>query len=536
MAGMRIGGMATGLDTDTLVKQMMQPYNMKVDKQKQDKQVIQWKQDIYRELINDTRGLKNSYMDNIKPNDNLLMQKNYSGYDISSSVGSSSATATAGVGAVEGNYIVNVTELAKGAKVSGIALVGKTTSSKLSELTPNLLDGNKITFAVNGEAAIDITVDGAASMTIQQFTDKVDSETNGTVIARFSELTQSFSFETKGQGELATLDISGSEDLMQALKIDGGIPAILEDPLDPTSGIITLAKKLGRYANLTVVPPGGDIDNPISVDNKATNNFTIDGINYALKGIGETTLSVTVNTDKTYDKIMGFITKYNELIDKVKEKVEQKKQYSFKPLTEDQKKEMEPEEIKIWEDKAKEGLIKGDSNLNSMLSSMRSAFFDSVEGVSITLKDLGFTTSKDYTQRGKIVVDESLTADQAKKKFSDALKSNGPGVADLFSKSGENDNEKGIFQKLNAIVEDYTNPFGEKGILLKKAGIKGNTTEFKNLLSEQMKQKDKFISELTKKLAVRENSFYTRFARLEVAMNKLNSQSSWLTQQFSQGQ
>jgi flagellar hook-associated protein 2 len=524
MAGIRIGGLATGLDTDTIVKQMMQPYNMKVDKQKQDKQVLQWKQDIYRDLISDIRGLKNSYMDNIKPNDNLLMQKNYSAYDILSTV-ATAATATAGVGAVEGNYTVNVTELAKGAKISGTALVGKTTSTKLSELTPAVVDGNKITFTVDGGAAIDITVDDADSMTIQQFTDKVNSETNGTVIARFSELTQSFSFETKGQGELATLDISGSEELMQALNIDGGVPAV--------AGTITLGQEIGNYAHLTITPPGGAAT---PVDTKATNDFTIDGINYSLKGIGETTLSVTANTDKTYDKIMGFVTKYNELIDKVKEKVEQKKQYNFKPLTDDQKKEMEPEEIKIWEDKAKEGLIKGDSSLNSMLSSMRRAFFDSVDGVSITLRDLGFTTSSDYTQRGKIIIDESLTADEAKMKFSDALKNNGTGVADLFSKSSEIDEEKGIFQKLNDIVENFTSPFGEKGILLKKAGIKGNTTEFHNLLSEQMIQKDKFISELTKKLAAKETSFYTRFARLEVAMNKLNSQSSWLTQQFSQGQ
>jgi flagellar hook-associated protein 2 len=526
MAGIRIGGMATGLDTDTIVKQMMQPYNMKVDKLKQDKQVMQWKQDIYRDVINDIRGLKNTYMDNIKPNDNLLMQKNYSAYDITSTV-ATAATATAGVGAVEGNYTVNVTELAKGAKISGTALVGKTTSTKLSELTAADLDGKKITFSVDGGAAIDITVADAASMTIQQFTDKVNSETNGTVIARFSELTQSFSFETKGQGELATLDISGSGELMEALKINDGQPAV---------GIITLGKEIGNYAHLTVVPPGGDPLSPVPVNNKATNDFTIDGINYSLKGIGETTLSVTANTDKTYDKIMGFVTKYNELIDKVKEKVEQKKQYSFDPLTDDQKSEMEPEEIKIWEDKAKEGLIRGDNSLNSMLSSMRSAFFDSVDGVSITLKDLGFTTSSDYTQRGKIIIDESLTADQAKKKFSDALKSNGPGVADLFSKSGETDSEKGIFQRLNDIVENLTSPFGKKGILLKKAGIKGNTTEFKNFLSEQMIQKDKFISELTRKLADKETSFYTRFARLEVAMNKLNSQSSWLTQQFSSGQ
>ena len=522
MAGIRIGGLASGIDTDTMVKQMMQPFIMKVDKQKQDKQVLQWKQDIYRDIITDIRGLKSSYLDNIKPNDNLLMQKNYSAYDIKST-DEKYATATAGVGAVEGNYIVNVEWLAEGTKIKSTTDldVAITNSTKLSELSPAVVDGNKITLTVNGGTPINITVDTAASLTVLQFTDKINSETNGAVVARFSELTHRFTFETNNKGTSTDLVVSGDLALMQALKIDGAV------------------KTPGKNVKLNITPPGG-VATP--VDAKQTNDFTIDGINYSLKGIGTTTLSVTANTDKTYDKIMGFITKYNELIDKIKGKVEQKKQYSFNPLTEDQK---EPEDIKIWEDKAKEGLIKGDSSLNSMLSSMRNAFFDDVYidsssepkvKVSISLKDLGFTTSKDYTQRGKIVIDESLTADEAKKKFSEALKSNGAEVADLFSKSSDSNDEKGIFQRLNSIVENYTNPFGEKGILLKKAGIKGNTTEFKNLLSEQMIQKDKFISELTKKLAAKETNFYAKFARLEKAMNQLNSQSSWLTQQFSGGQ
>ena len=521
MAGIRIGGLASGIDTDTMVKQMMQPYLMKVDKQKQDKQVLQWKQDIYRDIITDIRGLKNSYFDNIKPNDNLLMKKNYSGYDISSTE-ATVATATAGVGAMEGNYIVKVTELAKGARISGGVLVGKNNSTKLSDLNPPISGDINFKIEVNGTPQT-ITLADAGNKTISDFISAINTQTNGEVNARFSDLTETFSIETKKTGVNSSVKIlsSGTNgDIVTAFSI-----AAMD---------IDVLKK-GNNVNLTILPPGGTPP-PVIVTTKEANDFIIDGISYSIKGNGETTLSATANTDKTYDKIMGFITKYNELIDKVKGKVEQKKQYSYNPLTEDQKKDMEPEDIKAWEDKAKEGLIKGDSSLNSMLSSMRSAFFDSVDGVSISLKDLGFTTSSDYTQRGKIVIDESLTAEEAKKKFSNALKSNGPGVADLFSKSGTTYGEKGIFQRLNDTVEAYTNPFGEKGILLKKAGIKGNTTEFKNLLSEQMIQKDKFISELTKKLAAKETSYYAKFSRLEVAMNKLNSQSSWLTQQFSNGQ
>ncbi|MBU3142343.1 flagellar filament capping protein FliD [Clostridium sp. CF012] len=505
MSKIRFTGMATGLDTDALIKQMMQPYRMRVDKQKQDKQVMQWKQDMYRDIITDIRGLKNSYLDSVKPDDNLLMQKNYTACEITST-DPTKTTATANVGAVSGNYTVNVTKLAAGAKSESTATLGDTVTNSTILSTLGVTAG---TLTVNGTV---IPVDN--SMTIQQFTNKINSSTNGTVIARFSELTHSFSFETKKQGTTATLEISDTAGLLTALNING-------------------AKKQGNNAVLSITPPGGVA---IAVTTKETNDFAIDGINYSLKAIGATTLSVTANTDKTYDKILGFITKYNELIDKVNGKIDARKNYSYTPLTDDQKTSMKPEEIKAWEDKAKEGLIKGDSSLSDMLTSMRRAFFEPVGVGAIGLKDLGFTTSKETTLRGKIIIDPTLTAEQAKNKFSEALKSNGTQVVDLLSKSSTDYKEKGIFQRLDDIVQDYTNPFGGKAILLKKAGIKGNTTESDNILSKQMKEKDKYISELNRKFEERETNYYTRFSKLEKAMTQLNSQSSWLTKQLGGGQ
>ncbi len=40
MSSLRITGLATGMDTDNTIKQLMKPYNMKVDKLKQDKQIV----------------------------------------------------------------------------------------------------------------------------------------------------------------------------------------------------------------------------------------------------------------------------------------------------------------------------------------------------------------------------------------------------------------------------------------------------------------------------------------------------------------
>ena len=36
---MRIPGLATGMDTDTMIQQMLKPYKMRIDKTSQDKQI-----------------------------------------------------------------------------------------------------------------------------------------------------------------------------------------------------------------------------------------------------------------------------------------------------------------------------------------------------------------------------------------------------------------------------------------------------------------------------------------------------------------
>ena len=217
------------------------------------------------------------------------------------------------------------------------------------------------------------------------------------------------------------------------------------------------------------------------------------------------------------------------------------------PLTEEQKADMKEEEIKIWEVKAKEGLIKNDPMLQNMMTSMRNAFYTGVEGAGITLSELGLSTSSDISMRGKIIIDET--------KLKGALSTRGEQIANIFmktstSKSSYNpdmnstdrslrNKEEGIFQRINDIFSDYTrttrNIAGKKGILIEKAGIKGDFTEFKNLLTDDMKFKDNAIKAMQKKMADRENRYYSQFAKLEVAMNKLNSQSSWLTQQLGTG-
>ncbi|MBW9154968.1 flagellar filament capping protein FliD [Clostridium tagluense] len=636
---MRITGMATGMDTEATVKQMMKPYTMKVDKMKQDRQVVAWRQELYRDILSDTTAIRDTYFNNAKLDTNMLSKNNYSGFDVtaaSSTVGESAgASATASVGAVAGNYKVLVVNLATAAKVEGnetkinvmesspnfdvakwqgkditfktggisttikigdsgtippvtdrksliadinkqldiTSLSGKITVSeapgggirfsslgidnitvdttggttvdevmskwtksgidkyttKLSDLGIIGNDNVTLNFNYNGapEGGKPITVSKDA--TISQLMDAIDKGTGGAVKLNFSELTGKFSLESSQIGSLATLKVT---------PVTGDVLTKLNLTAAAQDGI------KGTDAKVRITPPG-KLD--FTEVEKSSNTLSIDGVNYTLTKanaagdvVTNTNITVTGNSQKTYDKIKGFIDKYNELVEKVSEKTDEKKQYKYLPLTDEQRTAMKEDEIKQWETKAKVGLLKGDSNLDNMLTSMRRAFYDGVEGAGISLSEIGLSTSSDISQRGKIMVNET--------KLKAAIATKGEQVADLFTKQSTTyssynadatsdqrntrNAEQGVFQRINDIIQDYTKSTGKKGILVQKAGIKGDIS---SLLSKDIIKKDQKISEMIKNLAARENSYYLKFSKLETAMNKLNSQSNWLTQQLGGG-
>ncbi|MPN55629.1 hypothetical protein SDC9_203313 [bioreactor metagenome] len=101
-------------------------------------------------------------------------------------------------------------------------------------------------------------------------------------------------------------------------------------------------------------------------------------------------------------------------------------------------------------------------------------------------------------------------------------------------------NEEGIFNRLSDILEDnistYRDSNGKKGTLLEIAGIKGDFTEFKNTLTDQIEDKKTRINEMLERITDKEERYYKQFAQLETAMNNMNSQSSWLASQLGMSQ
>lgn len=70
----RIPGLATGMDTDSMVKQMLSGEQNKVDKAKQKQQSVKWQQEIYRAVIKDVKDLQDKYF-SVTSKDSIITSK-----------------------------------------------------------------------------------------------------------------------------------------------------------------------------------------------------------------------------------------------------------------------------------------------------------------------------------------------------------------------------------------------------------------------------------------------------------------------------
>lgn len=428
---------------------------------------------------------------------------------------------------------------------SSVKIDGATTSTELVDGTGELKDLknrviNPSTSTTLGDLGLtdttdsfDITFNGTTKKISVKSTDKlsdvinnISTATSGAVTASFSQLNGTFAIQSANTGASQSISIGKGTGT-------GGALAAL--------GITDGTNDTGTDATVTITPPGGT---PTTVT-KSTNNFTIDGISYNLTGVGDSTVTVaSTATDKVYDKIKTFIDKYNAIVDKIQTKLLEKKSSTYKPLTDAQKESMTDAQITAWETKGKVGLLRNDQNLQNMLSSLKSAFTNGVSGVGLTIgkygtSSIGLDTSTDYSKPAHIDITDAS-------KLKAAISTNGERILKMFTNvSTSTDkntkyNENGIFARIKNIFEEnvgFTNTTLNTAILTKYANKQDDFsmtgTSGTNTLPNQIYQKELLIKKLKETLSDREEAYYQKFSKLETAMNTLNSQQSFISQQFS---
>jgi len=152
---------------------------------------------------------------------------------------------------------------------------------------------------------------------------------------------------------------------------------------------------------------------------------------------------------------------------------------------------------------------------------MRSAIYQKVEGVGLTMSEIGITTTANWKDGGRLEINEDKLAAAIDNRYDD--------VVALFTKT-----DVGVSQRLNQVFNDAVGLTGEKGYLVRKAGAVNDGTQYKNQIQDKLNDYDKRLDSLLERWYRQEDQYYKMFARMETAMMRMQSQQNSLASLMAQ--
>lgn len=363
-------------------------------------------------------------------------------------------------------------------------------------------------FTVNGTKIEGITAD----TTVSELLTAINNNKDAGVTAIYLDSANKFvlSSNEKGEGRKITLGADPNDTADAANLIFGGVST------DGTDGEMSILYN-GVQTTITSSSNTFSID---GLDIRATNTFNTG----SATAEGGVSFTASADTEKVTETVKKFIEAYNAMIDEVRTQATTKPDSNYKPLTDDQKNEMNETSIKNWEDKAKEGILYNSSALKDLDNATQGIFSSMmINGVSYDdLEKIGISFSDDYTAGGKIVFDEE--------KFKTAMDSDPEKVSDLFTGT------HGIVNTIDSTLSTYATRYASKngnsyGVLIEEAGSeKLSLTLTNNSIYKELKDMQETITNLQSQLSTEQDRYISQFTQMERLINQMNSQSSYLSQ------
>lgn len=546
MSNLRLAGLASGMDTDAMVQSLMRVERMKVDRYEQNKQVSLWRQEQY----NNVNKIFANFILNTKKDIGLnqtnirgaISSVNYNRLDYIRKATSSNetvASVSSTSKAVNGSFDIEVKQLATS---------GSITSSDLKDfINDGGLKGG-MSFKINGQ---EITV-GEAGNNIEM------SDVAKAINAKKDE-TNVTAFYDEANGRLFMQStIMGAPQSGRSLNI-----VLAKTGSDSGNAFIDAVRKEGfqnRIGKDAIIEYNGT---PLTY---SSNQIEFNGLNIELKETGKTNIKVETNAQGIYDKIEKLINDYNELIDKVSSLLGEKRYSSYHPLSMEEKKGMHEDDVKLWEEKARSGLLNRDETINRALQSMRRYLYDDVaidNGSGLKhITQIGISTESYSrgTTGGKLQIDKEKLMDEIMKDPEAVMEllfrepKYGEGVLDgvtrLTSERGMSSDkiaakrsQSGIFNRIyDELIGGMQNIIDKSGsgadgdlyrsvksnILLDFVTNKSSISD----IDKDVQNMNKRIDDLNAMLLRKENAYYAKFANMEKMLHQMYSQSDWLAQQF----
>lgn len=256
------------------------------------------------------------------------------------------------------------------------------------------------------------------------------------------------------------------------------------------------------------------------------NTYNINGLSItalSATGAGDenaVTITTTTDTQGIYDKVKDFLTQYNALINEITSLYNADTAKGYEPLTDEEKDAMSDTEVEKWEEKIKSSLLRRDDSLDSIMNAMTTSMSKGFEVngknyylSSFGIKTLGYLNAPKNQQNAyHIDGDED-----------DATTSGGTDKL-MAAITSEPETVVSFMQQLAINLYDA---IGDK---MKATSLSSTYTVYndKEMASEYSDYTDT-IKKWEEKLQKQEDYYYNKFAAMETALSKLNSQTSSLS-------
>ncbi|MCL2839920.1 MAG: flagellar filament capping protein FliD [Defluviitaleaceae bacterium] len=542
---MRFTGLFSGMDTTSMVNQLMRAESMRMDRLNRRRQHLVWRQEDLRNTmthLNDWRA-RNTHanMGALMPPPGSPDPWSTTATAVTNITSGMAATTTHGFSVTSNNNAnigtidVTVVQTANRDVVRGTQFYREGLTGSPPPFTVRTNETinafferyNPIAAGPTGSSSVmingtNITIN--ADDTIAEFMDRVNRSDAG-VRMSFNNIAGQFQLESTSMGVDATVDVGAGDAL-------GFMAHIGLANIDSSAGTVAGSGDFtSRARDAEVVIDGVTI-------NRSSNTFEVEGLTFTIgqAAVGQTfQVDTQRNLDTAMETIRNFVEQYNELVRHLNTlhttaRPRSGQRTFFEPLTDEQRREMSEREIEQWEAQARTGMLHRDNDLRSLQAEMRRWMNEGVrlaDGTTLSLHQIGITTgagSGSDRLIGMLQVDES--------RLRNALETNAAGVQEMFTRIPDGptttNSERnaqmpniGIAHRLNHIIENAT---GSTGSLRGRAGMEGGVDATNNRMSQHIQQYDSRIAQMQQWLQRRESHFFAMFARMEQAMAQSQSQ------------
>ena len=517
----RITGMNSGLDTESIISELVSAQSTKKNSLVKAQTKLSWKMDTWKTLNSKVYGLYTSTISDMRFSSAYAKKKTTVSND-------SVASVLASADATDGVQTLKVKSLAKSGYLTGAELSGVKSDSTLADVAGLGADDSiNLKVKLGDGTEKDISLSGSSKIS-----DVVSKLKEAGVNASFDQKNQRFFVSAKETGLDAEFALSAQDDnglkVLSSLGLltaeadenasaDGKISADFRARLDSLGLTLSTEKAVGAATRIKAQDAAIELNGALF--ESSNNTFNINGLTITAQKESdeEVTLTTANDYDGIYDTIKNFLKGYNELINEMDKLYNADSSKGYEPLTSEEKEAMSEKEIEDWEKKIKDSILRKDSTLNSLSQAMQSAMAGGIEigGETYHLSNFGINTLGYFT-----------AADNEKHAYhidGDKDDSATSGKTDKLKSMIANDPEVviGFFQKLsNNLYDTLTNKMSgtEMRSVYKAYNDKQMKSEY-DAYTKDIKSQEERIKDF-------EDKWYSKFSAMETALAKLNSKTS----------